>query len=124
MEYYCKFLAGLAFDGRFWQRNQRGIAGGGHRSALRPFQDFNFVLELGDAAQLNVQIGAVARHVCLERAQLHAQHRVFVPRDFRAWRCRPGFAGFFRSLRAAALRHKNMLAPITVSDGRHGSVAT
>ena len=84
MDYHCKFLAGLAFDGCFWQRNQRGIAGGGRRCALRPLQDFNFVLKLGDAPQLNVQIGAVARHVCLERAQLHAQHRVFVPRDFRA----------------------------------------
>ena len=84
MDYYCKFLAGLAFDGRFWQRNQRGIADDGRRGALRPLQNFNFVLKLGDAAQLNLQIGAVAGDLGLERAQLHAQHRIFVPRDFRA----------------------------------------
>ena len=84
MDYHCKFLAGLAFDGRFWQSNEGRIAAGGRRGALRSLQNFNLVLKLGDAAQLNFQIGAVARDLRLERAQLHAQHRVFVPRDFRA----------------------------------------
>jgi len=84
MDYYCKFLAGLAFDGCFWQRNEGRIAGDGRRGALRSLQNFNLVLKLGDAAQLNFQICAVARDLRLERAQLHAQHRVFVPRDFRA----------------------------------------
>ena len=124
MAYYCKFLAGLAFDARFWQRNQRGIAGDGRRGALRPLQNFNLVLKLGYAAQLNVQIGAVARDLRLERAQLHAQHRAFVPRDCRARRYRPGFAAFCRGLRATTLGHRNMLAPVTARDRRVVSVAT
>jgi len=88
MDYHCKFLAGLAFDGGFGQRNQRAIGGDRLRNALCPLENFNFVLKLGDPPQLNVQIGAMPRHLRLERAHLDAEHRVFVAGDLRAPRFR------------------------------------